>query len=174
MDELAKHIDAFARSEWGQATLTQMGASGLCLRATLAFLAQLERAGMAEGCELWNFTGAVEGKGRGPDQYGTHWVLIRGEDLVDVSARQFDPNGPHIRRDLPADEAARWHHHEKVDPDSRRVWNDPFLRARIIHPDWRSLIDVGPPGDLPDWPYPRHRLDEGSPWYRPLVEDAEG
>ena len=29
-----------------------------------------------------------------------------------------------------------------------------------VHPDWRQVLDAGPPGSLPQWPYPFDVLDE--------------
>ncbi len=108
--------------------------------------------------------GAIEGKGRGPDQLGTHWVLVRAGEAIDVSARQFDPDAPHIRRGPAHDESARWHHHERVDPDGEDMWDKGFRWE--IPPCWRDLMQVPPPGNLPDWPYPRNALEQTSRWYR--------
>ena len=108
MDRFADELYAFAASNWGEATVTQGDASSLCLRATLALLARLETAALADGVELWNLTAAIEGKGRGAAGHNTHWVLVRDGEVIDVSARQFDPKGPHIHRCPAEDEFERW------------------------------------------------------------------
>jgi hypothetical protein len=167
VDRFADELDGFAASTWGEATVTQGDASGLCLRATLALLARLERAGLADGVELWNLASAIEGKGRGAEGWNTHWVLVRDGEVIDVSARQFDPAGPHIHRGPAEDEFGRWRVNNRVDPDSEEMWCGGVVPMREIPPYWRDLLEVAPPGDLPGWPYPRHRLEPTSRWYAP-------
>jgi hypothetical protein len=167
VDPFDEQLGAFADSDWGKATLTQTDASGLCLRATLALLARLQATGLANGVELWNLTSAVEGMGRGDPGYNTHWVLVRNGEVIDVSARQFETGAPHIRRCLAADEFERWELRRHVDPDSAEMWRGGMVPNREIPPYWRDLVDVAPPGDLPDWPYPRALLEPTSRWYVP-------
>lgn len=79
--------------EW-RAEVRASSVNDLLKRAIARLLARLELAGLAD-VELWSVSGAIEGKGRGADQHGTHWVLVRGAEMVDVSARQFDADAPH-------------------------------------------------------------------------------
>ena len=167
VDRFADELDVFATSNWGEATVTQGDACGLCLRATLALLARLQTAGLADGVELWNLTAAVEGMGRGAAGFSTHWVLVRDGEVIDVSARQFQPEGPHIHRGPAEDEFERWQIPRPVDPDSEEMWRGGAVPKREIPPYWRDLLNVPPPGDLPDWPYPRHLLEPTSRWYAP-------
>jgi hypothetical protein len=167
VDRFERELEDFAASDWGQATATQSGAEGLCKRATLALLARLDAAGLADNVELCTLTGAVGGRGRGDDGYGTHWVLVRDCEVIDVSARQLDPDADQIRRAPMKDEFERWHHHERIDPDGEDVWDKGFLRRKLIPPSWRDLRKVPPPGDLPGWPYPRDMLEPTSPWHAP-------
>ncbi len=76
----------------------------------------------------------------------------RGSELIDVSARQFDPQEDQVRRGPVQDELDRWECVEEADPDAPDAWGGGFLKLKAIHPDWRGLRDVGPPGSLPDWP----------------------
>jgi hypothetical protein len=170
VDPFDDELQAFINTDWGRATATPADAAGLCKRATLVLLARLEAAGLAGDVELWNLIGAVEGKGRGPGGYGEHWVLVRRGQVIDVSARQFDPNATQPRRVPVQDEFDRWQTKTSIDPDAEDMWDGGFYRWREIPPYWRDLVDVGPPGDLPDWPYPRHLLDPGSNWYVPREE----
>ena len=169
MCDLEPELLSFVESEWGQVCKDRWSASGLCLRATLVLLARLERAGLAGDVSLWNLTQPRPGAERGDS--GTHWVLSDPDDvMIDVTAKQFDPTGPAVRRGPLADELARWVFHEKLDPDGEDMWEGGLLKRRAIPPYWRGLLDVSPPGDLPGWPYPAHRLDERSPWFRPAGE----
>jgi hypothetical protein len=59
VDPFEQELEAFAASPWGQATLNQGDASGLCKRATLALLAQLQATALANDVELWNLTRAI-------------------------------------------------------------------------------------------------------------------
>jgi hypothetical protein len=167
VDPFDRELEAFSSSDWGRGTTTPSGAAGLCKRATLALLARLDAAGLAADVELWTLTGAVGGRGRGAHMHGTHWVLVRNGEVIDVSARQFDPDAEHIQRGPTRDEFERWHDHEFIDPDGEDMWDKGFLRRKLIPPYWRNLLKVGPPGDLPGWPYPRQMLDPSSPWHAP-------
>ena len=90
---------------------------------------------------------------------GIHYVLEQGGEVIDISSRQFRDQNP-----LPLYEpldvaAARWESCYEVVPDRDR--------DHVPTPPWRLLAEAEPPGDLDDWPYPRHLLDSSSPWYRP-------
>ncbi len=162
MDPREEALRAFAAGPWGQATATPKGAAGLCKRATLALLAELDFRDLRSGVSLWSLAGPLPGAGRGDT--GTHWVLSFDAELVDVSARQFDHAAPHIRRGPLAHELTLWGVTEEADPDDPKWWRGDFLRRKEIHPEWRQLRVVQPPGDLPVWPYPRHLLGDDSPW----------
>lgn len=45
------------------------------------------------------------------------------------------------------DEFDRWHNKERVDPDSRSMWDKGPRRRRGIPPNWRDLLRVEPPDD---------------------------
>lgn len=134
----------------------------MCLRASLALLAYLERQRFVERPALWRFAEARAGGERGPERHGEHSVVEHAGLVIDLTAVQFGEQ-PGIRVTTLDDEAARWHHAENIDPDAADAW-DSFTRLGV-HPNWRLLLDVGPPGDLPEWPYPFHALDQRSPWH---------
>jgi hypothetical protein len=165
MDAIEGEVSKFRNGPWGLATASQEGARGLCKRATLAFLAQLEPAGLADGVRLWRLDGAlVDGSGA-----GTHWVLAIGDEMIDVTARQFDPGREQIERGSLKAEIAKWQEAEEVDPDSTEQWGGGFLKLWVIPPWWRELKDAEPPGDLREWPYPRENLGPNSPWHDPVT-----
>jgi hypothetical protein len=61
----------------------------------------------------------------------------------------------HISDAASSTTSQRWELHRRVDPDSPEMWCGGIVPNREIPSYWRDLVDVGPPGDLPDWSYPR-------------------
>jgi hypothetical protein len=164
MDAREEALREFLAGTWGAVTRDQAAAAGMCRRATLAFLAELDARDLRDGVTLWHLSEPRSGGGRGA--HGTHWVLGLGDELLDLTARQFDPQAPPVRRGPLQEELDRWQEHEQVDPDDPARWRGDILRREEVHPDWRRLREVGPPGDLPDWPYKHELLDDASPWKR--------
>jgi hypothetical protein len=157
-------VAEFASSSWGVATVRPESASGLCKRASLVLLGQLEARGCSDGVVLWNLNG------RKDDPTATHWLLVHAGEVVDVSPRQFTPNGPHILRAPQDIEFANWSSGTPVDPD--KAWGHGLTGLREIPPNWRDLLMVPPPGDLPGWPFRRVEDDVESPWSVPPPEQA--
>jgi hypothetical protein len=162
--QFERALDEFLAGPWGRVTETREAALGMCQRTTLALLAHLERTGTPGTFTLWRFESARADFGRGPEDHGNHWVPeIRAGEIVDLTAAQFDGTPGH-RRGALDEERRRWKHTLKVDPD-----NDWDAIARVgVRPNWRDLLDAGPPGDVPSWPYPRDQLSDDSPWRHPL------
>ncbi|WP_445152450.1 hypothetical protein [Baekduia sp. Peel2402] len=166
--DLCAAIDDFAAGPWGAATRDRWAAAGLCCRASLALFAHLEQRGLADGVRVVRFTFGKPQADRNP--HANHWVLEIAGEAIDVTAAQFD-HLPGIRRSPIADEAVRWELATVIDPDDPPADErpDPGLRLHGIVPRWRDVLGAGPPGVIPDWPYPCETLDPRSPWHRRAV-----
>lgn len=132
------------------ATETPAEASGLCKRASLVLLAMLARRGF-KGAVLFSLSEGAPGSSCG--RYDTHFVVVIGDEYIDVTARQFHASGEAIDRGAFEDLRSLWRRCAQVDPDAR----DPFWQAGHldgIPENWRELANCDPPGDAIGWEYP--------------------
>jgi hypothetical protein len=142
-------LAAYTRSPWGRATRQQTHAKGLCKRASLVALELLHREGV-DAARLWHLGAPKDGSPFAPSD--EHYVVVVGDEAIDVTHRQFDPSCEAITRRPLREVSQPWHAAQPVCIGQ----TDPMIGTDLhaIPANWRELAEAVPPGDAIGWPYP--------------------